>query len=373
MSKAVSHTVKRPGRTHQDPDVQIPVPEELATGPGSPQKQADVAFYSREYPLEAQAVEKAADREWAWTQYTGEVEEYRRGHEERMEPLIQAALVSGNHEPTGTPAEGENLTEDIRRLAREMGFGEVGFTRYDRHYTFASRKRWAKYEHAICLALEQDYYQTQTLPSLEAEYAHFGTYEVQQDLCLKLAEYIRSRGYHSQVHGSNDNSAAYIPMFVAAGLGQLGANGQLLSPHFGSRARLMLVTTDAPVTYDEPADYGIQKFCQECQVCVNRCPGTRPGARQGLVAGGREEQAHLRAVPAGDGRVRGMRGMHEGLPGPAIRDEAGHGALRGDRRGPWKGHRQPGGVHAQREGLFRARQAAPLRPGLLRVPTRAER
>ena len=62
-------------------------------------------------------------------------------------------------------------------------------------------------------------------------------------------------------------------MFVAAGLGQLGANGQLLSPHFGSRSRLMLVTTDAPVTYDEPADYGIHKFCQECQVCVNRCPG----------------------------------------------------------------------------------------------------
>ena len=273
MSKAVSHTVKRPGRTHQDPDVQIPVPEELATGPGSPQKQADVSFYSREYPLEAQAVEKAADREWAWTQYTGEVEEYRRGHEERMEPLIRAALVSGNHEPTGPPVEGEDLTEDIRRVAREMGFGEVGFTRYDRHYTFASKKRWAKFEHTICLALEQDYYQTQSLPSLEAEYAHFGTYEVQQDLCLKLAEYIRSRGYHSQVHGANDNSAAYIPMFVAAGLGQLGANGQLLSPHFGSRARLMLVTTDAPVTYDQPVDYGIQKFCQECQVCVNRCPG----------------------------------------------------------------------------------------------------
>ena len=27
------------------------------------------------------------------------------------------------------------------------------------------------------------------------------------------------------------------------------------------------------MTYDEPIDYGIQKFCQECQVCVKRCPG----------------------------------------------------------------------------------------------------
>ena len=90
---------------------------------------------------------------------------------------------------------------------------------------------------------------------------------------LRLAAYIREQGYHAQVHSPNDNSAAYIPMFVAAGLGQLGANGQLLSPHFGSRSRLMLITTDAPVTYDEPVDYGIHEFCQKCQVCVNRCPG----------------------------------------------------------------------------------------------------
>ena len=35
----------------------------------------------------------------------------------------------------------------------------------------------------------------------------------------------------------------------------------------------MIITTDAPVTYDEPVDYGVHKFCQQCQVCVNRCPG----------------------------------------------------------------------------------------------------
>ena len=65
-------------------------------------------------------------------------------------------------------------------------------------------------------------------------------------------------------------------MFVAAGLGQLGANGQLLSPHFGSRARLMMITTDAPVRYDKPVDYGVHAFCQKCLVCVDRCPGRAP-------------------------------------------------------------------------------------------------
>ena len=164
------------------------------------------------------------------------------------------------------------MTTDIREKARALGFGEVGFTRYDRRYTYQSKKSWVKFNHAICLALEQDYSQTQSIPSLEAEFAHFGTYEIAGALALDLAEHIRSLGYHAQVHSPNDNSGAFIPLFVEAGLGQLGANGQLLSPHFGSRARLMLITTDAPVVHDEPVDYGINKFCEECQVCVVRCP-----------------------------------------------------------------------------------------------------
>ena len=273
MTKSLSHTVKRPGRRHGEPDVEIPVAEDLATVPGIPQKPVDVAFFSREHPLEAQSIDMSADRKWAWEAQTDDLMEFREAQEERMEPMYQTALVSGDVEPTGTPSPGEDLTDDIRRFARETGFGEVGFTKYDRHYTFVGKKRWAKYEHAICLAVEQDYRKTQTGPGAEADLARFETYEIQQTLCLKLADYIRERGYHAQVHDGSDNSGPYIPLFVVAGLGQLGANGQLLSPHFGSRARLMLITTDAPVTYDKPQDYGIHKFCQECQVCVNRCPG----------------------------------------------------------------------------------------------------
>ncbi len=273
MAKSISHTVTRPGMRDFDPDIEIPVAEDLTSVPGVPLNPSDVAFYSREYPLETQSIDKSADRQWAWASQPGDITEVRKVQEKRMEPMYEASLISGDIEPTGTPGPGEDLTDDIRNLARELGFGEVGFTRYDRHYTFASKKRWAKFERAICLAMEQDYVRTQDGPSLEADQARFDTYEVQQAMCLKLSDYIRSRGYHAQIHDGSDYSGPYIPLFVAAGLGQLGANGQLLSPHFGSRSRLMLVTTDAPVTYGNPVDYGIHKFCQECQVCINRCPG----------------------------------------------------------------------------------------------------
>ena len=273
MAKPVSHVVTRPGRRQGDADVTIPVAEELATVPGIPLKEEDLSFYSRVYPQETQNIEKAADREWVWTVYSDEMANYRRYHDEVSKPLIDAAAVSGDLEPTGTPDPELNVTEAIRSKARELGFNEVGFTKHDKRFTYTRKKRWIKYPHAICLALEQDYVQTQSIPSMDAEYAHFGTYEMEGAFLLDLADYIRSLGYHAQVHSPNDNSAPYIPMFVSAGLGQLGANGQLLSPHFGSRARLAMVTTDAPVTYDEPVDYGIHEFCQQCQVCANRCPG----------------------------------------------------------------------------------------------------
>lgn len=271
MPKKVHHVVRRAGIKLEDPVVEIPVAEDIAGVPGIPQREKDVAFYSREYPLETQNVEKAADREWSWTVYTPEVFAYRELHEAANKPLVEAAAVTGEIEPTAEPV-GRDITEEIRKKAYELGFGDVGFTRYDRRYTYVSKKRWVKFEHAICVALEQDYAQTQSLPSLEAEYAHFGTYEIENAQCLKLADFIRSLGYHAQVHSPNDNSAPFLPMFVQAGLGQLGANGQLLSPHFGSRARLAVITTDGPLTYDEPVDYGVHKFCQECLICADRCP-----------------------------------------------------------------------------------------------------
>jgi ferredoxin len=273
--KTVGQTVTRPGRRAGDPAVTIPIPADLMTVPGIPVRQNEVDFYSREYPIESQNVDFSADRQWAMTVLSPEAYEHRKEHERINAPLVAAARHTGDIAPTAAPnpeLDPKELTETIRQKAREMGFAEVGFTYLNRDYIYKSKKRWIRFDHVLCLAMEQEYEPTQTIPSMAAEHTHFGTYETEGAVALELADWIRSLGYHAQIHSPNDNSGAYIPMFVQAGLGQLGANGQLLSPHFGSRARIMMISTDAPVVYDEPIDYGIHKLCQECQVCVQRCP-----------------------------------------------------------------------------------------------------
>ena len=220
-TKKVSHVVKRPGLRLKDPTYEIPVAEDLATTPGIRQNPNDVDFYSRSYPLESQNIEYTADREWVWTVYSPEEEESHLEHERLQAPVVNAAATSADVAPTATPT-GKDVTDEIKTRARELGFGEVGVTRYDRRYTFKYKKRWTRFEHAICLAYEQDYERTQSIPSSFAEYTHFGTYRTMSQLGLMMADYIRSLGYYAQVHSPNDNSAPYIPMFVAAGPGTVG-------------------------------------------------------------------------------------------------------------------------------------------------------
>ena len=270
----IGHYVERPGRRMKDPSVTIPVATELETVPGIPTNHQDLEFYSREYPLESQNITDRAGRDWYFSisDSNREIREVRTEHERLNKPLVLASRVTGDIEPT-VKSTGEDVTTKVKTRARELGFGEVGITKYDHHYTYQSKKNWVKYPHVICLAYEQAYEPTQTIPSVPAEIVHSSTYRIEGAVALDLADYIRSLGYRAQVHSPNDNTMVYIPMFVKAGLGQLGANGQLLSPHFGSRARLMMITTDAKVAYDQPVDFGIHRFCQICQVCVNRCPG----------------------------------------------------------------------------------------------------
>jgi ferredoxin len=275
--KKVGHYVTRPGNNLGDAPITIPVAEDLEVGTGIPTREIDVAFFSREDPLENMAISESASADWARRLRNGHSAEYAAfadEHMHEMEPIVEWVKNSGDLEATGTPT-GEDVTEVIRQKARELGYGEVGFTRNDRHYVYQSRKPVMRNDlpHAICLALEQDYEKTQSIPSMAAEETHQGTYFRQGPRAMELTSFIRSMGYKVQVSGPTWHYGPMIPMFVEAGLGQLGANGQLLSPHFGSRARLQIIFTDAQVTHDQPVDYGIHKFCQVCQVCVQRCPG----------------------------------------------------------------------------------------------------
>ena len=254
-----------------EPEV-IDIPEELEDVPGARHDEDTVTFYTRQYPVESHNVENFVYRKWS--REVSDIKETRDEHERLNKPIVKEAFVSGDQEPTAEAVPGKDVTQDIKNKAMELGFAMVGITAYDKRYTYASKRKWVKpFANAICLAMEQDYEKTQMIPHEPAEREVFDTYRREGRAGLDLAAHIRSLGYHAQTQSPNDPGSVVHPMFVAAGLGQMGAMGYMLSPHFGSRHRLMIITTDALVTHDSPVDYGINAFCNICQVCVNRCPG----------------------------------------------------------------------------------------------------
>ena len=275
--RIIGQYVTRPGRTAGDDDVTLPVAKDLVKAPAVLRREDEITFYSREYPLESFAVDETASAEWSAQvrdEFSPETSRLYERFQKEMEPLVDWIKSTGDQEPTGIPT-GDDVTDLIRRKARDLGYGEVGFTKLDRRYVYQSKRKYLRKEvgNAICLAYEQNYDETQTIPSLGAEEAQGEAYKQQALLSKKLVEFIHSLGYRAQVSGPTWHFGPMIPMFVEAGLGQLGVNGQLLSPHFGSRARLQIIFTDARMTHDKPVDYGIPKFCETCQVCFMRCPG----------------------------------------------------------------------------------------------------
>ena len=91
--------------------------------------------------------------------------------------------------------------------------------------------------------------------------------------CRELANFILSQGYQAKAfQGPYATALNMIPLAIAAGLGELGKHGSLINDVYGSSFRLSAVTTDMPLMLDQPADFGAEDFCLNCQICTKACP-----------------------------------------------------------------------------------------------------
>ncbi|WP_169515236.1 hypothetical protein [Amycolatopsis benzoatilytica] len=166
------------------------------------------------------------------------------------------------------------LTSLLKSTAASVGLSAIGIARYDERYTFDQWQGTECGDRMVVCILEQNYDSTQAIPSSKSEQTALSTYAELMQLACQLADVLHAHGYRAEVHDPLGRGVA-IHYAVDAGLGQLGLNGQLLTPDAGSRCRIILVNTNAPLDFDRPADYGIPKLCDQCQICVRRCP---PGA-----------------------------------------------------------------------------------------------
>ena len=205
----------------------------------------------------------------------------------RMQRALRkvARLSAIEPAPPSQQLEPSSLTNEIKALGVELGISALGVADYDPKYRF---KDFAEMEpgneRVIVCILEENYPAQQTAPSVRHDRASLSTYVELMKREVKIAECLNGYGYRAFIHDV-DGQAVVIPYAVAAGLGQLGLNGQLLTPFAGSRFRIMLISTNAPLIVDKPRDYGIPAICDRCRACVRRCPANALTAKRDYYRG----------------------------------------------------------------------------------------
>ncbi|RPI74198.1 MAG: reductive dehalogenase [Desulfobacteraceae bacterium] len=125
-------------------------------------------------------------------------------------------------------------------------------------------------DHAIIMAVEMDYDAGRYSPDGISGAATGLGYSRQAIVANQVAAFIRGLGYRA-IPSGND-TALSIPLAMAAGLGELGRMGLLITKEFGPRVRICKVFTDLPLLYDTYRPFGVTQFCKTCKKCAAHCP-----------------------------------------------------------------------------------------------------
>ncbi|UCE59694.1 MAG: reductive dehalogenase [Phycisphaerales bacterium] len=183
----------------------------------------------------------------------------------------------------GAPVEltAAESTRRIKGFAHYLGAKMVGTTKLNPAHVYShigrSPGEWGEpieldHTHAVAIGVEMSFDMVRHAPDsttiTETAFKYFEAAKI----AMIIARYINLLGYEARAHVDGNYRVLCVPVAVDAGLGELGRLGVLMTPRFGPRVRLSVVTTNLPLVQDEPVAIGVQHFCEFCKKCATCCP-----------------------------------------------------------------------------------------------------
>lgn len=195
-----------------------------------------------------------------------------------LDPLSMLREGAAEKLPPDSPQSG---AADIKLVGKTFGADLVGITAYDDRWVYTERFSHQTGEakanelpdglsSVIVIGQSMDDQLIQTAPSALAGTATGLGYSQDAAVLLGLAQYIRNLGYQA-IPSMNDTALA-IPLALAAGLGEYGRHGMVITPEFGARLRFGKILTDMPLAHDQRRTFGVREFCEQCDRCAGACP-----------------------------------------------------------------------------------------------------
>ncbi len=101
----------------------------------------------------------------------------------------------------------------------------------------------------------------------------FRAYTRGGQIAAVTAAYVRSLGHPARAQTNAHSDVIQTPLVVLAGLGEMSRIGEtVLNPFIGPRSKSVVMTTNIPLAWDEPVDFGLQDACSKCLKCARECP-----------------------------------------------------------------------------------------------------
>ena len=165
----------------------------------------------------------------------------------------------------------QELSDLIKKKAAEFGSSDTGMTALKPEFIELGVE--LPHKNVIAVIVYEDYAKSLEGPD-EVDLEAMTAYAKCADIATDLAKYIREElGYSALAHHNGSFQIQAIPVFQEVGFGELGRHGSLIHPDLGANFRPGFITTDLPIAYDTPRNFGIQDYCSNCNLCRNNCPG----------------------------------------------------------------------------------------------------
>lgn len=182
---------------------------------------------------------------------------------------------------TRVESSSESFTKRVKGLAEFYGAKLVGIAPYEKEYYYSHRGRMDEnygeivdmnLPYTIVFAVEMDAEYINNAPTLPESIAVTKGYADAAIIGMMLTYYIKELGYDARNH-MDGNYLMVMPLAArAAGLGDIGRHGLLISPEYGSRIRLGAVSTNLPLNIDKKSTFNVNAFCEICNKCSKFCP-----------------------------------------------------------------------------------------------------
>ncbi len=199
---------------------------------------------------------------------------------DRVELLYDRIVGSVENSPMEVDT--KNISHSIKKMASDLGALDVGITLTKEYHFYSHKGRREEYNneiipkhsYAIAFTVEMDAEMVGAAPQASITVESSKQYLNAGTIAVNLAEKIRDMGYDARAH-IDGNYQVVCPLVARdAGLGEIGRMGILMTPDYGPRIRIGVVTTDLELEPDDyKKDHAMLEFCKWCKKCAESCPG----------------------------------------------------------------------------------------------------